>query len=123
MAKPPPYAVPLREISDDPVHRSFTVPPHLVGDWLKGLPMRDALAAPDPDPDAGRGAAELDIYAEGDHVFATGTFKGDLTVACSRCVEPVKLVIDERLQVTFMPKGEMPADEVDDEEGVEVPAE
>jgi uncharacterized protein len=123
MAKPPPYAVPLREISDDPVHRSFTVSPQLVGEWLKGLPMRDALGAPDPDPDAGSGRAELDIYAEGNHVFATGTFKGDLTVACSRCVEPVKLVIDERLMVTFMPKSEMPADDVEAEEGAEVPAE
>lgn len=123
MAKPPPYAVPLREISDDPVHRSFTVSPQLVGEWLKGLPMRDALGAPDSDPDAGSGRAELDIYAEGNHIFATGTFKGDLTVACSRCVEPVKLVIDERLMVTFMPKSEMPADDVEAEEGAEVPAE
>jgi len=123
MAKPPPYAVPLREISDDPVHRSFTVSPQLVGEWLKGLPMRDALGAPEPDPDAGSGRAELDIYAEGNHVFATGSFKGDLTVACSRCVEPVKLVIDERLMVTFMPKSEMPADDVEAEEGAEVPAE
>lgn len=85
--------------------------------------MRDALGAPEPDPDAGSGRAELDIYAEGNHVFATGTFKGDLTVACSRCVEPVKLVIDERLMVTFMPKSEMPADDVEAEEGAEVPAE
>ena len=122
MAKPPPYAVPLREISDDPVHRSFKVSPQLVGEWLKGLPMRDALGAPEPDPDAGRGAAELDLYAEGNHVFATGTFKGDLTVACSRCVEPVKLVIDERLLVTFMPTNEMPVDDPDAEEGAEVPA-
>ncbi len=123
MAKPPPYAVLLREISDVPVHRSFTVTPQLVGDWLKGLPMRDALGAPDPDPNAGHGVSELDIYSEGDHVFATGTFEGDLTVACSRCVEPVKLVLDEKLLVTFMPKAEMPADDAEGEEGEEVPAE
>jgi len=123
MAKPPPYAVLLREISDVPVHRSFAVTPQLVGDWLKGLPMRDALGAPDPDPDAGHGAAELDLYADGDHVFASGTFEGDLTVACSRCVEPVKLEIDEKLLVTFMPKAEMPADDAVDDEGAEVPAE
>ena len=123
MVKPPPYAVPLREISDDPVHRAFTISPLLVSEWLKGLPMRDALGAPDPDPDAGSGRAELDLYAEGNHIFATGTFKGDLNVACSRCVEPVKLVIDERLMVTFMPKSEMPADEVEAEEGAEVPTE
>jgi len=114
-----PYSVLVRDL---PVHRRFEVPAHLVGDWLKGLPMRDVLGAPDPDPEAGEGVAELDLYADGTHAFATGTFKGHLVVACSRCVEPVKLVIDERVQVTFMPVAEMPAEDADDaaEDGVEV---
>jgi len=114
-----PYSVLVRDL---PVHRRFEVPAHLVGDWLKGLPMRDVLGAPDPDPEAGEGVAELDLYADGTHAFATGTFKGHLVVACSRCVEPVKLVIDEKVQVTFMPVAEMPAEDADDaaEDGVEV---
>lgn len=107
MAKETPYQVLVREL---PTHRTFEVPPVLVGEWLKGLPMRDALEAPDGDPEAGHGAADLELYADGAHAFATGTFRGELTVACSRCVNPVKLVIDEKLRVTFMPRHELPDD-------------
>jgi uncharacterized protein len=82
-----------------------------VNDWIKGQPKRDALGAPDPDPEAGEGRAELDLYADGSHAFASGTFKGYLTVACSRCVGPVRLDLAETLKVTFMPPSEMPKDD------------
>jgi uncharacterized protein len=117
MAKDTPYSVLVRDL---PVHRHFEVPAPLVGEWLKGLPMRDALGAPDPDPRAGEGKAELDLYADGTHAFASGTFKGHLVVACSRCVGEVRLPIDEKLMVTFMPPGEMPAEDETSEEGAEV---
>ncbi|HEY5923328.1 MAG TPA: DUF177 domain-containing protein [Kofleriaceae bacterium] len=115
-----PFVVLAREL---PVHRQFDIPATLVGDWLKGLPMRDALGAPDGDPQAGEGHADLELYADGTHAFAAGTFKGHLMVACSRCVGPVKLVLDETLRVTFMPPGEMPqedAAETPSEDGAEV---
>ena len=125
-----PYQVLVREL---PTHRTFEVPPELVGEWLKGLPMRDALGAPEGDPEAGHGVADLELYADGAHAFAAGTFHGELTVACSRCVNPVKLVIDEKLRVTFMPRHEIPEDDAgstpdrgrpddaaDDDEGPEV---
>ncbi len=114
-----PFVVLVREL---PVHRQFEVPATLVGGWLKGLPMRDALGAPEGDPDAGEGVADLDLYADGAHAFAAGTFKGHLTVACSRCVGPVKLVLDETLRVTFMPPSEMPAvdEEPTTDDGAEV---
>jgi uncharacterized metal-binding protein YceD (DUF177 family) len=108
MAKEPPYHVLVREL---PTRRTFEVPPALVGEWLKGLPMRDALGAPDGDPDAGHGVADLELYADGEHAFAAGTFQGELTVACSRCVDPVKLVLDEKLRVTFLPSHELPDDD------------
>jgi uncharacterized protein len=122
MAKLPPYAVLLRDI---PVRRTFTVPGELVSEWVKGLPMRDALGAPAIDPEAGHGEAELELYSEGSHVFANGTFKGFLSVACSRCVEPVRLEINDPVRVTFLPKHEMPAEEepAEGEEGAEVGAE
>jgi uncharacterized protein len=89
--------------------------------------MRDALDAPDDDPDAGHGVADLELYAEDEHAFAAGTFRGELTVACSRCISPVKLVIDEKLRVTFMPKHQIPDDDAepaaDGEDGAEVTAE
>jgi uncharacterized protein len=111
MAKLTPYQVLVR---DFPTHRRFEVPPALVAEWLKGLPMREALGAPEDDPEAGHGVAELDLYADGAHAFASGTFRGELTVACSRCINPVKLVIDENLRVTFMPRSELPEDDEDE---------
>jgi len=108
MAKEMPYQVLVREL---PTHRTFEVPPALVGEWVKGLPMRDALDAPDGDPEAGHGTADLELYADGAHAFAAGTFRGELTVACSRCITPVKLILDETLRVTFMPRHEMPIDD------------
>jgi uncharacterized protein len=111
MAKLPPYSVLVRDL---PTHRHFDVPGERVAEWVKGLPMRDALAAPEDDPQAGHGAADLDLYADGNHVFVAGTFRGELTVACSRCIEPVRLPIEEKLRVTFMPRHELPADEDED---------
>jgi len=115
-----PYVVLVRDL---PVQRSFDIPGTLVSSWVKGLPMRDALGAPDPDPEAGHGHAELELYTEGTHAFATGTFKGNLHVACSRCVDDVNIVIDEQLTVTFMPPSELPDDDAEGEEGVEVATE
>jgi uncharacterized protein len=120
MAKLPPYAVLVREL---PTHRTFEVSPEQVSEWVRGLPMRDALHAPEVDPDAGSGVADLDLYADGTHAFATGTFKGHVTVACSRCVEPVKLQIDEKLLVTFLPASEIPEEDATapaGEDGAEV---
>lgn len=108
MAKELPYQVLVRDL---PTRRRFEVPPERVSEWLKGLPMRDALGAPDPDPQAGHGEADLELYADGAHAFAAGTFRGEVTVACSRCVNPVTLHIDEKLRVTFLPRHEMPADD------------
>jgi uncharacterized protein len=121
MVKDSAYTVLVRDL---PTHRRFEVPSSDVGAWLKGMPMRDALGAPETDPDAGHGVADLDLYAEGEHAFAAGTFKGSLTVACSRCVNPVRLAIDEKLRVTFLPPAEMPTDDDDaeSEEGAEVPS-
>jgi uncharacterized protein len=122
MAKAPqkPFTVLVREL---PSHRRFEVSAQNVGDWLRGMPMRDALGAPDGDPAAGQGVAELDLYADATHAFATGTFEGHMMVACSRCVEPVRLDIVEKLRVTFMPPAEMPKEDAEAEEGAEVGAE
>jgi uncharacterized protein len=121
MAKEPPYQVLVRDL---PTQRTFEIPPVLVAAWVKGLPMRDALDAPDDDPEAGHGSAVLDLYADGAHAFALGPFHGELTVACSRCIKPVKLVLDEKLRVTFMPSAEVPDDDAEEpaegDDGAEV---
>src|SRR5438105_3973478 len=115
-----PYSVWLRDL---PTHRRLEVTSARVDEWLRGLPMRDALNAPEGDPQAGRGVADVDLYADGDNVFVAGTFRGELQVACSRCINPVTIPIDETLRVTFMPRHAMPAEEDDEpaaEDGPEV---
>jgi uncharacterized protein len=123
MAKLPPYVVLVRDLPLD--GKRFEIGPELVASWLKGLPMREALGAPEVDPDAGAGTAVLDLYTESANVHATGTFDGYLTVACSRCVNPVKLELHEPIHVSFLPAADMPAEdaETEAEEGVEVGAE
>lgn len=118
MAKLGPYQVHVRDL---PTKRSFEVPAVRVGEWLKGHPMRDALGAPEVDPEAGHGAAELELYADGTHAFAAGDFEGHVVVACSRCVNPMSLPIQETLRVTFTPSKDVPSDEPEPEdEGAEV---
>lgn len=119
-----PYTVLLRDL---PTHRKLEVPAERVDEWLRGLPMRDALGAPEGDPKAGHGVADVDLYGEGSDVFVAGTFRGELTVACSRCINPVTIPLDEKLRVTFMPRHKMPAEDEDEpsaepagEEGPEV---
>ncbi|MBA3541604.1 MAG: DUF177 domain-containing protein [Deltaproteobacteria bacterium] len=110
--KDAPFIVRVLEL---PTRRKFEVSSELVAEWLRGMPMRDALGAPDPDPEAGAGVADLELYADTSgasaHAFANGTFKGFLTVACSRCGGPVRMELEEELRVTFMPKSEMPSDD------------
>jgi uncharacterized protein len=122
----------LVEVRDLPTHRHITVPAAVVRDALAGLPMRDALEAPEGAP-AGGGEVDLDLYADGGHVFANGRVKGWVEVACSRCVGPVKIPVDEPVKVTFMPRHELagleaeaeaePAAKAEGEEGAEVAAE
>ena len=100
------------------------MPAARVSTWLKGVPMRDALGDSDADSNAGSGQVTFDLYADGNHVFASGKLVGFATVACSRCVGPVRVPIEEALHVTFMPPGEIPGDAADgDDEGAEVTAE
>lgn len=100
-----PYQVLLREL---PLKRELDISPVFVAESLRGLAVRDALGAPPDDPAVGSGTLSLDLYSEGQHVFATGRITGEVTVACSRCLEPMKITFDEALRVTFLPQAEMP---------------
>jgi uncharacterized protein len=129
MAAESPFIV---EVRDLPTHRHADVPAAMVRDALAGLPIRDALEAPESAP-AGGGAVDVDLYADGSHVFASGRVKGWVEVACSRCVGPVKIAVDEPVKVTFMPRHELaaleaaedaePAKPAEADEGPEVAAE
>src|SRR5690349_905867 len=75
------------------------------------MTVRDALEAPADDPDAGRAVLDVDLYADGTSVFATGKLGGHVRVACGRCVGPVDIRFDDKVQVTFLPKHELETDE------------
>lgn len=85
--------------------------------------MREVLGA--VADQAGSGHLDVQLYAEGAHVFANGRICGDVTVACSRCLEPVRLAFDEQVRVTYLPLAELsPHDEADaaaaEEDGVAI---
>ena len=94
-----------------PCHRRVELSPQFVGQVVSGLPLRVALERPDDDPEAGGGAAEVDLYVEGENVFARGQMSAWVDVACSRCIGPVRIAVEEPLSVTFMPAARMPAAE------------
>jgi uncharacterized protein len=103
-----PFVIPVREL---PTHREFSLSAGFVQETMRGLPMREAMSAEDAAANIGEGHATFDLYIEGTHVFISGPFKGHVYVACSRCVGPAKLEIDEQLRVTFMPHHELPSDD------------
>lgn len=113
MTRLPETIVPLREL---PCKRRIELTPDFVREAIADLPMRVALERPADDPDAGEAVADLDLHGEGQNAFARGTLRGWLSVACGRCVGPVKLALDETLHVTFMPREQIPEDAEDDEE-------
>ncbi len=105
-------------VRDLPVHRTVEADAAYAAEVLKGLPMRDALG----DADAGGATLDAELYVEGTNVHVAGTVKGHVVVACSRCLGPASIPVDETLRVTFMPQGEIaatpaPADESSEDEG------
>ncbi len=127
---PSPLRVAVRDL---PVTRHAVIEPTLVAEVVAGMPLREALADE-------RGAAvdsgELDVelYADETTIFVKGTIKGTIAIACSRCVAPMMIELDEPLQVTYVPAADAPprpdADRPDggrpsadaDDDGVELTA-
>ena len=69
--------------------------------------MREALEPPAEDPKAGHGTLDIELYGDGPHIFASGTLVGSVRVACSRCIGPVDIKLDEQLRITYMPASEL----------------
>jgi uncharacterized protein len=114
-----PFVIPVREL---PTHRTFSLSAKFVEETMHGLPMRAAMSPDDAAANIGEGHAEFDLYIEGTHVFVNGPFTGHVYVACSRCLGPAKLDLDDNLRVTFMPHAELPSeDELLDEPATSKP--
>lgn len=107
--------VPVRDL---PEERRVELTSEFIDETLSGMPLREALERKPGDPGVGHAVAELSIYAaEDDNVFVRGPLKGWFEVACSRCLGPARVTLDESLAVTYLPKGRMPLLE-DDADGV-----
>ncbi len=106
MAQTPEMKVRLRDL---PMSKHVLLANEFVREAIAGMPLRAALERPDDDPEAGAAEADLDLTIERDHVFAHGTMRGWVEVACSRCVGPVRVPVDERLNVTYLRANEAPA--------------
>ncbi len=120
MSTPPRPASPFRVADRDlPAHRELVVTPAFVAEATRGLPLRDALDG-DAATEGDGGAAALELYEDGENVHVHGTIRGQVTVACSRCVGPVAVRLDEAVRVTYLPAHAMPADEPGDDDGVEL---
>lgn len=113
-----PFRVLVRDL---PATRRIAVTPAFVAEAVKGLPLRDALDGEASTLDDG-GVAEVEIYGDEENVHASGKVKGIVTVACSRCVGPAHITLEEPVHVTFLPAHAMPAqlDEDSADEGVEL---
>lgn len=113
-----PYQILVRDL---PLSREIDVPASFIAEAMRGLPVREALGGTADDASSCAGHLQLDLYAEGVHVFANGRISGVVTVACSRCIEPMRISFDEPLRVTFLPSAELPSDEDEpDEDGVAI---
>jgi uncharacterized protein len=113
-----PFRVLVRDL---PASRRIAVTPAFVAEAVKGLPLRDALDGDAATLEDG-GVAEIELYSDEENVYATGKVKGTVTVACSRCVGPCAITLDEPVHVTFLPAHAMPEelDEDSADEGVEL---
>lgn len=112
-----PFLVAIRDL---PAHSRVEIPSTFVAEAVGGMPMRDALEG-EGDTAADGGVVELELNQDGTQVLAQGSVTGQVTVACSRCVGPTAIAIDERVYVTFVLEKDLPVrEEGADDDGVEL---
>jgi len=72
-----------------------------------------------PDDDefrvAGEVALDLDVRQRGRHYGVQGTLRAPLELACGRCLEPLPWPVATRIDLVYVPEGEIRAEEHDRE--------
>jgi uncharacterized protein len=95
-----PYAIKLREIPADGLHRDYDLTGAFAGQALAGTEL------------AANGlTAEVDLQRSDLDVYVRGILRGNLSAACSRCLGPAPIELQSSFAVTFMPGEEEPTDE------------
>jgi len=94
------FSVPLSQIDSNVRHFEFPI----TRSWLDGVLQGTDVRAPES---AESGKLSFDAYLSGNDVIVTGRAETTLVVACSRCLEDVKVKVATELAVVM---GEPPED-------------
>lgn len=98
-----PYHIALRDL---PATRHIDVAGEFVAALVVGMPLRDVLGGEHGTVVDG-GEVDVEATADGTTVFVQGAVRGTIAIACSRCVTPVAVTLDERIHVTYVPVAEL----------------
>ena len=86
-------------LRDLPETREFSLTEAFLRDALAAIPGQATL----DDPNLGTVAVTVEVVEEQGTVLARGSLQGSAKVACSRCLGPVALPIDDHFTLTFLP--------------------
>ena len=86
-------------LRDLPATRELSLSPAFLRDALAAIPGQSSL----DDPSPGAITVAVELVEEQGTVLARGRLRGEARVACSRCLGPVTLAVDESFTLTFLP--------------------
>jgi uncharacterized protein len=92
----PEFSIPVRDLDAGGKHVCFAVR----ASWLRG-----ALEATDVQPTGADGELDLRVSKSGTDVVVRGTVTAQLSVACSRCLQPAHVVVREPLSALVVLAG------------------
>ena len=107
-------------LAELPVSRDVQLGTAFVESAIGSMPMRTVLEREPGDDGIGEAAIKVELYQGTPGVFVRGTLRGSLEVGCSRCIEAVRIPVDDDIMVSFLPAADVPSD---DDEADEEPAE
>ena len=89
------FSIPVSDL--DAAGKQYSFP--VRASWIRGALEDHEATAAGPD-----GKLDLRVSKSGNDVVVHGTLKAELTVPCARCLEDVKLVIDQQVSALMVPK-------------------
>jgi uncharacterized protein len=109
------FSIPISDL--DAAGKQYSFP--VLASWMRGaLEGHEATAA------GGDGKLDVRVSKSGNDVVVTGTLKAELTVPCARCLDPVKLTIDQTVSALMVPKASVKtARSKNEDEEIELSAE
>lgn len=94
----PEFSIPISDLDAAGKHFRFPVRTS----WLRGALEDHEATANGPD-----GELDIRVSKSGNDVVVHGSLKAELTIPCARCLEPVKLPIQQTLSVLMVPRSQL----------------